>query len=92
LDIPVKMEAAVVNVGEWQNAHPVLLKSAWPFFSEAVDVVGVGGSVNRMNPAKFSRSEDIEDIPPDPTKFVWSSDVALYTQPLSVADVTRECK
>jgi hypothetical protein len=54
--------------------------------------VGVGGSVNRMNPAKFSRSEDIEDIPPAPTKFVWSSDVALYAQPLSVADVTRECK
>jgi hypothetical protein len=75
------MEAAVVNVGEWQNAHPVLLKSAWPLFSEAVDVVGVGAADMRMKPAKFNRSEDIEDIPPAPVKFVWSSGVALYTQP-----------
>src|SRR5262245_43464180 len=83
--MPVKFEAAVVSDGEWHSAHPIRPNSVCPFFSDDVDVVGVGAASNRMKAAKFTVSDDISDaVPVNWPLFrilVESSGRGLNTQP-----------
>src|SRR5260370_2005961 len=56
-DMPVNCDLAVLSVSLWHKTQPVLLNNFWPFNSEGVLVVGVGGAVRRMNMAKLVTSE-----------------------------------
>src|SRR5579859_5841575 len=75
----VKTDAAVVSEVLWHRLHPMLLNSDCPFSSDEVCVVGTGGAERRMNAAKLIMSEGVV-LPPEPM-LVWSSGVALNTQP-----------
>lgn len=58
MDIPVKIDAAVVSDGAWQSEQPMLLNRFLPFSCEIVDVIGVGGAVKLMNAAKLTVSAE----------------------------------
>src|SRR5579859_339509 len=89
--MPVNGDSPVVSEEEWHRTQPILLNNTWPFSSEAVCVVGVGGAVRRMNAAKFTVSDDIfEAVPVSPSSsglvmLVESSGVPLNTQPETAA-------
>src|SRR5258708_38156615 len=56
---PVKGDAAVVRLCEWQSAHPTEAKSCAPFSSEGEAVAGAGGARSRMKAAKLTTAETI---------------------------------
>src|SRR5205807_10097968 len=78
------MDLVVCRVGVWHKAHPMALKM---FLPRAVDVFcgpGAGGAERRMNPAKFTVSEEKSAaglMPGVAFRLVWSSGVPLNTQP-----------
>src|SRR5712692_5933976 len=86
----------VVRLAVWHRTQPILLNRAAPFISDAVAVVGAGGSDSRMKAAKFTVSAVISDAVPSVVPklalavlgfrmLVSSSGVPLNTQPETAA-------
>src|SRR5260370_41508087 len=62
--MPVKMDAAVVRLVEWQRLHPIWLNRLEPLVVDWVGAAGGAGASSRMDAAKLTPSDDISETVP----------------------------